>query len=145
MTIRIQGAPERGEKVLGPPKGWRPRPLKTAEKLQIVLNQNGLDPDTGKKLEAMGEAVEFDHDPAIHLRPWHAEAQDTDPPANDLRYIVARSKPSHKQKTNGNKATTYGSDKHAIAKLGRLTGETKQNKPKRQWPSRKMQSRKGFR
>lgn len=35
------------------------------------------------------------------------------------------------RKTNGNGATTYGSDKHAIAKVKRLTGETGQGRPKR--------------
>lgn len=43
------------------------------------------------------------------------------------------------RKTNGNGATTYGSDKHAIAKVKRHRGETKQDRPKR-----KIQSR-GFR
>lgn len=41
------------------------------------------------------------------------------------------------RKTNGTKATTYGSDKHAIAKVKRLRGETKQG------PKKKIQSR-GF-
>ena len=39
------------------------------------------------------------------------------------------------------RATTYGSDIHAIAKTRRLRGETKQ-KPKRKWPKgRKMPAR----
>lgn len=50
--------------------------------------------------------------------------------------------PCSYEKTNGTKATSYGSDKHAIAKAKRLTGETK-GPPKRQWPSRPIQSR-GF-
>lgn len=51
-------------------------------------------------------------------------------------------RPCSQIKTNGSKATSYGSDKHAIAKVRRLTGQTKEG-PKRQWPSRPIQSR-GF-
>jgi 5-methylcytosine-specific restriction endonuclease McrA len=40
------------------------------------------------------------------------------------------------RKTNGTPATTYGSDKHAIAKVKRLRGETKQDRPKRKIQSR---------
>lgn len=45
--------------------------------------------------------------------------------------------PCADRKTNGTKATTYGSDKHAIAKVKRLRGETKQG------PKKKIQGR-GF-
>lgn len=46
----------------------------------------------------------------------------------------------HSKQTNGTKATSYGSDKHAIAKVRRLRGELKP-KPKRTWPSRDIPSR----
>lgn len=45
--------------------------------------------------------------------------------------------PCADKKTNGTKATSYGSDKHAIAKVKRLRGETKQG------PKKKIYSR-GF-
>lgn len=48
-------------------------------------------------------------------------------------------KAEHSKQTNGTKATSYGSDKHAIAKVRRLRGELKP-KAKKDWPSRKMQS-----
>lgn len=44
------------------------------------------------------------------------------------------------RKTNGTKATSYGSDKHAIAKDKRLRGETKQG-PKKAIPSRPFPER----
>lgn len=43
--------------------------------------------------------------------------------------------PCANRKTNGTKATSYGSDKHAIAKVKRIRGETKQG------PKKKIQSR----
>jgi 5-methylcytosine-specific restriction endonuclease McrA len=52
----------------------------------------------------------------------------------------------HSIVTNGTKATSVGSSKHKIAKTKRLEAErlgTEPEKPKRQWPSRPIQSR-GF-
>lgn len=46
---------------------------------------------------------------------------------------------AHKIQTNGTKATSYGSDKHAIAKIDRITGVTKR-KPKRKIQGQKMKS-----
>ena len=43
--------------------------------------------------------------------------------------------PCADRKTNGTKATTHGSDKHAIAKVKRLRGETKRG-PKKAIPKR---------
>ena len=95
-----------------------------------ILTENGL--------------VEFDHCPAIQLRSWDPEKQDTVPPANALDHIIARNKTGHRTKTSGGKATSLGSDIHAIAKIKRLTGETKKGKKaKTKWPSRPIQSR-GF-
>lgn len=48
-----------------------------------------------------------------------------------------RKHPCSHLKTNGTKVTTLGSSKHVIAKMKRLTGQTKQG------PKRKIQSR-GF-
>lgn len=57
-------------------------------------------------------------------------------------------KACHSTKTNGHGGTSYGSDKHAIAKLDRLTGETKSqwhgsDKPSvvKSWQSRPLESR----
>jgi hypothetical protein len=66
------------------------------------------------------ERVDFDHDPALGLRPWDDEKQDFIPPQLDPDFIVIRTEPAHDKKTNGNGATSYGSDKHAIAKVDRV-------------------------
>ena len=47
---------------------------------------------------------------------------------------------AHARQTNGSKATSYGSDKHAIAKVRRLTGQNK-DKAKRVWAARKLSSK----
>ena len=51
------------------------------------------------------------------MRDWDEKAQDCIPPQLDPEFIVIRTKPAHDIKTNGNGATSYGSDKHAIAKI----------------------------
>jgi hypothetical protein len=81
-------------------------------KLAVALRQLGF---------AKSERVNFDHDPALALRPWDDEKQDFIPPQHDPDYIVIRTEPAHDKKTNGNDATSYGSDKHAIAKIDRVS------------------------
>ena len=73
----------------------------------------------GVKLKSMQEA-EFDH----------IEAQYLDG-GNTLDNCATLCIPCHRLKTNGSKATTYGSDKHESAKVKRLKGETGQNKKKK--------------
>ena len=68
-----------------------------------------------------GQRVDFDHDPALGLRDWDEEKQDFIPPQLDADFIVIRTEPDHDRKTNGNGATSYGSDKHAIAKIDRVS------------------------
>jgi hypothetical protein len=80
-------------------------------KLAVALRQLGF---------AKSERVNFDHDPALALRPWDDEKQDFIPPQHDPDYIVIRTEPAHDKKTNGNDATSHGSDKHAIAKVDRV-------------------------
>ena len=105
-------------------------PLKV--KLEACLHMLGLDPDD----------VEWDHDPALGVRPINEDGTDYDPPQHDPRYITPRSRENHAEKTNGTKATTAGSDKNRIAKVNRILGKTKQGQPKRAWPKgRKIQSR----
>ena len=128
------------EPVQGPPKGFRPA-IPVRIKLEVVVRQKGVDPTTGDRLQPIEEGVQFDHQPALQLRAWDEEAGDTIPPANSVEHLVALNKSSHDLKTNGSKATSAGSDKHAIAKINRLTGKTK-GRPKTNWPTRKLQSRK---
>jgi hypothetical protein len=42
-------------------------------------------------------------------------------PQLDPEFIIIRTKPVHDIKTNGNGATSYGRDKHAIAKIDRVS------------------------
>lgn len=58
---------------------------------------------------------------------------------NSLSNKTLRCKECAHRKTNGTKATSYGSDAHARAKIRHLRGENKP-KPKRKWASRPMQS-----
>jgi hypothetical protein len=81
-------------------------------KLAVALRMLGF---------AKGQGVDFDHDPALGLRNWDEENQDFVPPQLDPEFIVIRTEPEHDFKTNGNGATSYGSDKHAIAKIDRVS------------------------
>jgi hypothetical protein len=81
-------------------------------KLAVALRMLGF---------AKGQRVDFDHDPALGLRDWDEEKRDFIPPQLDADFIVIRTKPDHDKKTNGNGATSYGSDKHAIAKIDRVS------------------------
>jgi len=131
--------------VNAPPKGFRPHmPMRV--KAEAALIRLGLEPHD----------VEFDHDPPIHMRIWNAAKGDTDPPANDPRHIVPRSKSEHRRKTHGRKGTSVLSssgdgDQSRIAKLRRteaseeefrrrlLTKEPGQPRPKsKRWPKRPM-------
>jgi hypothetical protein len=81
-------------------------------KLAVALRMLGF---------AKGQRVDFDHDPALGLREWDDEKRDFIPPQPDPEFIVIRTEPAHDIKTNGNGATSYGSDKHAIAKIDRVS------------------------
>ena len=110
------------------------------------------------------EQVQFDHAPALALRPINPETGDTIPPANDPDHIELLLITEHKAKTFGKggekRITTAGSDIHAIAKTRRLakqqeearrrmlaktTGDEPQEqikkKPKTKWPKRSFQNR----
>lgn len=80
-------------------------------------------PGCGEQL-LPGQDIQWDHHHADalggphtyeNLRPMHTEC--------------------HRIKTSGTKATSYGSDIHAIRKIKRLTGKVK-TRPKRKWPKR---------
>jgi hypothetical protein len=129
---------------------YRPH-MPLSVKLQAAILQLGLDP----------ACVDFDHDPALGLRPFDKETNVYTPDANDPRFITVRDrKGDHRVKTSGNKATSAGSDIHRIAKSKRIaekraaaeeaeasraTGErvlTREKYGKRRWAGgRKMQSR----
>lgn len=84
-------------------------------KLAVALRMLGFRPE---------DEVQFDHDPALGLRPWNEETQDFVPPQLDPDAIVIKTKAAHRTKTSGRKGerrvTSYGSDQHAIAKIDRV-------------------------
>ena len=120
-------------------------PLKV--KLQAALIALGLDPTS----------TEFDHNPALGLRPLNEDGTDTIPPQHDPRYIEPLAKSDHKAKTFGTPATTAGSDIGRIAKVKRiledqsggeefrrklLAKEPREAKPKgKAWPKRPFPKR----
>lgn len=75
-------------------------------KLSAALIALGLDP----------KAVEYDHCPALGMRPRDPVTGVYDPPENDARYIVPRSTADHKAKTFGDHVPLSG-DVSKIAKL----------------------------
>jgi hypothetical protein len=73
--------------------------------------------------------VDYDHDPALGLRPVNAAGDDYDPPQLDPRHITPRAKADHRTKTTGTppgqKVVTVASgDIHRISKAKRLDDET---------------------
>lgn len=101
-------------------------------------------------------AVEWDHDPALGLRPYDEATGTYTPDANDPRHIVPRSREAHAVKTNGNHVPLSG-DKSKIAKATRLTAKTEAFRArladpdrhaqttirfKRKWPKRAFPKRK---
>lgn len=87
-------------------------PLKA--QLHAALLQLGFEP----------HEVELDHSPALVLRDWDDEAQDTVPPASDPRFLIWRPKAEHAAKTFGpggeKRITSAGGDIHAAAHVRRL-------------------------
>ena len=72
-----------------PPKGWRPKALTLRQKLDAALNQLGM----------LGVDIEWQHFPPIQMRVWNPDTQDTEPPANDPRFIVPMVKADHREQT----------------------------------------------
>ncbi|WP_235679056.1 hypothetical protein [Aquibium microcysteis] len=108
-----------------------------------------------RKMGLTVEQVQFDHDPALELRPINPVTGDTVPPANDPDHITMLLIKEHKTKTFGpggeKRITTAGSDVHKIHKLARLSAEHEDfqrrvlsreprdgTKPKSRWPKRPM-------
>lgn len=82
------------EMVLTPPVGWR-KPIPLSVKLQVIIEQRGLAPDK-TPLDALSVGVHFDHRPPLHEREYDPVADETVPPANDHRFIVALPTPLHR-------------------------------------------------
>ena len=107
-------------------------------KLDAALLALGLDP----------AAVDFDHDPALAMRPIDPATGDTIPAANDPRHIVPRGRADHRAKTLGGHRPLSG-DVSKIAKLKRVEREQEEFRArllaKRPGQSRSVASKKGWR
>lgn len=80
-----------------PPSGYRPHiPLKV--KLESVLIHGPIFDSDGERVCEI-EALDFDHQPPLMQRVWNEKAQDTEPPANDPRYLVPMARADHRKKT----------------------------------------------
>lgn len=118
-------------------------------KLLATLRRFGLRP----------EDVQYDHNPALELRPINELTGDTIPPANDPAYIDMLLIEEHKVKTFGRggerRITTADGDIGKIAKVKRvsakqeefrralLTKQTGEPAPRKsKWPSRPFGKRK---
>lgn len=106
--------------------------------------------------------VQFDHNPALELRPVNPNTGDTIPPANDPDHIDMLLLVEHKEKTFGRggekRITTAGSDIGNIRKMQRLSDEQEEfrrrmlakstgeeepkSRPKSNWPSRPFNNNK---
>lgn len=119
----------------------RRKPIPKRLRAVIALRQNGIcNCGCGEKLMP---GFVLDHDPPLKLREWDPVANDTIPACLDPDHLFGLTPACHIRKTNHplGKATSFGSDRHAIDKVRRITGEVGQNKIKRNWSSRKMESR----
>lgn len=104
-------------------------------------------------LGLLGIELDWDHNPALALREIDPVTGDTIPSANDPRYIRPMLREDHRMKTFGSKATTAGSDIHAIARVKRLARKQeefrqrileklpKEDRPPSKWPKRGFQRR----
>lgn len=115
-------------------------------KLEVRLRQKGYcgcHDKCGVKLPADGLGlVEYQHFPALQSRAIADDGEDWIPAQHDPDFILAELTACHKRETNTGRsgATRLGSDRHAINKVKWITGQFK-GPPKRNWPSRPMQSR----
>ena len=94
------------------------KPIPDRIKLAVALRRFGL---------SVAD-VNFDHNPALGLRPYNHATGDTIPPANDPNFIdMLLTETEHKPKTFGpggeKRITTAGSDIHRIRKVDRLSAQ----------------------
>lgn len=118
-------------------------------KVLVRLLQNGLcgcRKKCGAKSPPDGLGlVDLQHEPPLALREVNEAGTDYIPAQHDPNFLYAELKACHREESYHprSKATSIGSDRHAIDKTRRLRGELKP-KRKKAWPrGRKLQSR-GF-
>jgi len=130
------------------------KPPSVGTKLAVCLILLGFEP---------GEDIDWDHFPALALRPVKADGSDWDPPQHDPRYLRPLRRKDHAVKTTGRKgeskySSNGGGDTSQAAKVKRiedarrallaaektLPDDSRKARKKSQWPKgRKLESR-GF-
>jgi hypothetical protein len=87
--------------------------------------------------------VQYQHDPALGIRPINDDYSDWIPPQHDPAYIYAELKACHARETNQGKhgAAKIGSDRYEIDKMKR---HERPPKPKRTWQGASLKSRNTF-
>ena len=90
--------------------------------------------------------IQWDHDPAIQIRPLGECGTDYDPPQLSPAHIFPMLKEDHLLKTTGRRgesklSVSGNGDVSRVAKIKRL--ESEEERPPSRWQSRKLESR-GF-
>lgn len=99
----------------------RRKAAREAQVLDIIFRQGGIVPCAYCRKALTRENLHRDHGHALKLGgPDEAD-----------NWFYIHNDPCHKGKTNGKPHTSLGSDKHAIAKVKRLRGETRQGRKKK--------------
>jgi len=85
--------------------------------------------------------VQYQHDPALGVRPVNAAGTDWIPPQHDPAHLYAELRACHEGETYDGRsgATVLGSDRHSIDKAARI--ESPGKKPRRKWAHQKMGGR----
>lgn len=102
-------------------------------KRQVLARQNGHCAEC-RTIFTTDDKPQYDHRPAIILRPVNVDGTDYHPPQNDPAFIEALHKPCHLRRTVGRipgaerTITTKGSDAHLAAKFRKLEGKNKPRK-----------------
>ena len=121
-------------------------------KIQVWRQQQAICPECKEFIiiTPSGDNIQYDHRPAIIMRPVNAAGTDYEPPQNDPNHIEALHKACHLRRTVGRvvgasrTVTTKGSDIWLKSKFNRLEGRLKPRKkasiPQRKnpWPKRKF-------
>jgi hypothetical protein len=121
-------------------------------KLLVLGLQDFICPECGEIVYI--ENAEFDHRPALIMRPVDASGTDYEPPQLDPFHINALHAPCHQKRTTGRAigaertVTTKGSDIWLKTKFARLERKASGHLPKRKkpFPSRPFpKTKRGFR
>lgn len=118
-----------------PPKGFRPY-IHAGTKLRAALRAAGIDPDL---------AYEWHHSPPLQQRVYNTLLEDTEPSADDDRYLVPVQKAAHREQTAKHDVPEIAKTKRLAKKqeafrATMLKQDTPEPKRKR-WGSRPFRSK----